>query len=39
MRRRKEKEVYLEETARLINRAFTTCMTDRYRCSEDKADL
>lgn len=30
MRRRKEKEVHLEETARLINRAFTTCMTDRY---------
>ena len=30
MRRKGEKEVYLEEAARLINRAFTSCMTDRY---------
>jgi hypothetical protein len=30
MRRRGEKEGHLEEAARLINRAFTSCMTDRY---------
>jgi hypothetical protein len=30
MRRKGEKEVHLEEAARLINRAFTSCMTDRY---------
>jgi len=30
MRQKGEKEVHLEETARLVNRAFTTCMTDRY---------
>jgi hypothetical protein len=35
MRRREEKEGHLEEAARLINRAFTSCMTDRYGFGEE----
>jgi len=34
LRRKGEKEVHLEETARLNNRAFTSCITDRYAIKE-----
>ena len=34
LRRKGEKEVHLEETARLNNRAFTSCITDRYSASD-----